>query len=137
MIREDRFVVSRKQFAVDLGTFRGGRLTDHGNGRFTVNARIDAVWYRRKDGETRACVGVLGLWSQSLRELVDVTDPIAVLSAGLDSRYGGDCHGRWDGVSYWGGGGNLETQAKHLAILQPMLANYPEIPEGHDGWWRF
>lgn len=136
MIRSDRFVMSHKQFAVNLATFRDGNLYDHGR-RFTVRARIDAVWFRRKDGQTRACIGVLDLWSQHLKEPVDVTDPIAVLSADLDSRYGGDCHGRWDGASYWGGEGTLAVQAQHLAVLQPMLANYPDIPAGYDGWWKF
>jgi hypothetical protein len=136
VIREPRFLISRKPFAVDLGSFQGGELHDHG-GRFSVHARIDAVWFRRKDGQTRACIGALGLWSQNLREPVDVSDPMAVLSADLDSRYGGDCHGRWDGASYWGGEGVLAVQEQHLALLRPMLDNYPAIPEGYDGWWRF
>lgn len=135
VIREDRFVISRKPFAVDLASYRGGELHDHGS-RFTVHAKVDAVWFRRKDGQTRACIGTLGLWSQNLREPVDVTDPIAVLSADLDSRYGGDCHGRWDGESYWGNV-TLDVQQQHLAILRPMLDEVPSSPSGYDSWWRF
>jgi hypothetical protein len=26
---------------------------------------------------------------------------------------------------------------QHLKILRPMLANYPALPDGYDGWWRF
>jgi hypothetical protein len=133
--REEKFVMSHKPFAVDLATFRDGELYEHGS-RFSVHARIDAVWYRRKDGETRACLGSLGLWSQCLREPVDPLDPAAVLSADLDSRYGGDCHGRWDGIGYWGAE-DLDVQAQHLALLRPMLENFPQVPAGFDGWWTF
>jgi hypothetical protein len=101
-----------------------------------VSASIDAVWYRRKDGQTRACLGTLGLWSHNLLEPVDITDPISVLSADLDSRYGGDCMGRWDGTGYWGSE-RPDVQEQHLAVLRPMLANCPEIPRSYDGWWRF
>jgi hypothetical protein len=135
MKREEKFVMSHKPFAVDLATFRDGELYDHG-GRFSVHAKIDAVWYRRKDGETRACVGVLGLWSQNLKEPVDPLDPVAVLSADLDSRYGGDCWARWDGTGYWGAE-RPETVAQQMALLRPMLENFPEIPDGYDGWWTF
>lgn len=135
MIREDRFLISRKPFAVDLASFRDGELYDHG-GRFSVHAKVDAVWFRRKDGATRACLGVLGLWSQNLKSPVDPLDPVAVLSADLDSRYGGDCYGRWDGHGYWGAE-DPSVVAEHLALLRPMLDNYPAVPEGYSGWYRF
>ena len=127
--------MSHKPFAVDLGSFRDGELYSHGN-RFSVHARIDAVWYRRKDGETRACVGALGLWSQNLKQEVDPADPIAVLTADLDSRYGGDCHARWDGTGYWGAE-EPEVVREHLALLRPMLEDFPVVPDGYDGWWTF
>lgn len=131
MIREDRFVISRKPFAVDLGTLRTvDRVRD--NGSHYYEGRINAVWFRRRRGETVACIGEL--WD--FQDGLPTSDPLQFLAQHTDGRHGGDCHGRWDGASYWGGG-TLETQAKHLAILQPMLANCPEIPAGHDGWWRF
>lgn len=79
MIRDSRFLISRRPYAVDLTSLRGGMETRHD---------------------------------------------------------GGHCDGRWDGKSYWGDV-TLDEQAKHLAVLQPMLAAYPEIPVGYDGWWRF
>lgn len=26
---------------------------------------------------------------------------------------------------------------RHLAVLEPMLANYPTTPPGYDGWWTY
>lgn len=141
MIREDRFLISRKPFAVDLSSFLSGEQTVRDEGtdheRYLYSGRIDAVWFRRKQGTTYACLGSLKLWSHNLRcRIEDTEDPAQVLSADLDSRYGGDCDGRWDGERYWGAQ-KPEVIEQHLALLRPMLANYPEIPAGHNGWWRF
>lgn len=134
MIREDRFLISRKSFAIDLSTLTGDQ---HPRGDLhAFSGTVNAVWYRRKDGVTRACLGTLMLFSHYLPEPLDLTDPTAVLSADLDGRYGGDCHGRWDGERYWGAQ-EPDQMALHLNVLKPMLDNYPQIPAGHDGWWRF
>lgn len=134
MIREDRFLISRKAFAIDLATVTG---TQHPRGDLTAfSGNANTLWFRRSAGVTRACIGSLGLWSHYLPAPLDLADPQAILSADLDGRYGGDCHGRWDGTGYWGAE-DLDVQAQHLAILRPMLANYPDLPENHDGWWRF
>jgi hypothetical protein len=134
MIRDDRFLISRKPFAIDLATVTL-EATER-DGIYWLSGSCQAVWYRRKDGVTRACLGHLGLWAQWLHEAPDLSGPEAMLGSGLDSRYGGDCHGRWDGTGYWGAE-DLEAQAQHLAVLRPMLANYPAIPAGYSGWWRF
>lgn len=134
MIRDDRFLISRKSFAVDLSTVSGEQ---HERGDLVAfSGRANAVWYRRQKGVTRACIGTLMLFSHYLSAPLDLDDPHAILAADLDGRYGGDCHGRWDGTGYWGAE-VPEVQEQHLAILRPMLANNPAIPEGHDGWWRF
>jgi hypothetical protein len=134
MIRADRFLISRKAFAIDLATVTGEQ---HERGdRIAFSGRANALWFRRQNGVTRACIGSLGLWSHYLPDRLNLDDPHAVLSADLDGRYGGDCHGRWDGTGYWGAE-DLDVQAQHLAILRPMLAAYPTIPAGYDGWWRF
>jgi hypothetical protein len=134
MIRETKFLISRKPYAVDLTTVVGRQAG--GVDRVTFSGTCNALWFRRRRGETVACIGTLGLWSHYLREPLDLDDPHAVLSADLDGRYGGDTHGRWDGASYWGNV-TLEQQEQHLAILRPMLANYPALPDGYDGWWTF
>jgi hypothetical protein len=134
MIRQDRFLISHKPYAVDLSTLQGDQ---HERGdRIAFSGSADALWFRRQSGVTRACIGSLKLWSHYLPERLNLADAREVLAADLDGRYGGDCHGRWDGTSYWGNV-TLEQQERHLAILRPMLANYPAIPDGYDGWWRF
>lgn len=122
MIREERFVLSRRQYAVDLNSLD---LTDLD--RITMTA----VWFRRRSGVTVACIG--DLW--------DIQRPAPAtaeefLTRHDDGRYGGDCLGRWDGERYWGAQ-EPEVVERDLALLRPMLANYPEIPDGYVGWWRF
>ena len=134
MIREDRFLISRKSFAIDLATVTGEQQPR--GDLFAFSGRANAVWYRRKDGITRACIGTLGLWDHYLPRLLDLDDAHDVLTADLDGRYGGDCHGRWDGERYWGAQ-EPEIMEQHLALLRPMLANYPTLPDGYSGWWRF
>lgn len=135
MICEEKFLISRKSFAIDLATVTAEQR-ERGN-RWSLSGRANALWYRRRRGVTVACTGTLMLWSHYLTEPVDLNDPRSILSAELDGRYGGDCAGRWDGTSYWGHKVTLAEQEQHLAILHPMLAVYPAVPPGYDGWWRF
>jgi len=127
VIREDRFLISHKPYAVDLTSLRN---TNHEpGGRYW--GVIDAVWFRRRNGVTVACIG--DLWDNQNTAPADARE---FLARHDDGRYGGDCAGRWDGKSYWGNV-TLDQQERHLAILRPMLANYPAIPPGYDGWWTF
>lgn len=134
MIRSDRFLISQKPYAVDLSTLTGEQQPR--GDLIAFSGSINALWFRRKDGVTRACTGTLGLFSHFLSAPLDLDDPHAILAAKLDGRYGGTTRGRWDGDGYWGAE-NPETVAADLAILRPMLANYPNLPPGHSGWWRF
>ncbi|MEU2426961.1 hypothetical protein ABZ619_39115 [Streptomyces sp. NPDC007851] len=134
MNRDTQFLISRKQFAVDLSTLTGDQ---HERGDlFAYSGSVNAVWYRRQGGVTRACIGSLDLWSHYLPRLLDLDDPNDVLTANLDGRYGGDCHGRWDGERYWGAQ-EPAVMEQHLAVLRPMLDRYPLIPDGYDGWWTY
>lgn len=134
MIRDDRFLISQRPYAVDLATLTG-KQDEHGE-RISYSGSVRALWFRRQSGVTRACLGTLGLWALNLPEPIDVDDPHAVLSADLDGRYGAVCEGRWDGEHYWGAQRPEEIE-QHLGVLRPMLANYPALPAGYDGWWRF
>lgn len=136
MIRSDRFLISQKPYAIDLSTVTGEQSQRGDRDTFNFSGAANALWFRRKDGVTRACLGTLMLFGHFLPEPLDLSDPAAILAAKLDGRCGGTCHGRWDGDCYWGAE-NPETVAEHLAILRPMLANYPNLPTGYDGWWRF
>lgn len=134
MIREDRFLISHKAYAFDLSTVVGEQ--NEREGRFTFSGHADAVWYRRKAGSTRACLGTVMLWNHYLKEPLDLSDPRSVLSADLDGRYGGSCQGRWDGERYWGAQEPFRMSLD-LTVLEPMMADYPILPDGYDGWWRF
>ncbi|CAM5263369.1 hypothetical protein [Streptomyces badius] len=132
MDRTDRFLISRKPYAVDLNSLRGHRTdTPQGRNPYYFDGRINAVWFRRRHGVTVACIG--DLWDLQHPAPADARQ---FLEQHHDGRHGGDCHGRWDGDSYWGNV-TLEEQQRHLTILQPMLADYPAIPDGYDGWWTF
>lgn len=137
MIRESEFLISRKPFGIDLSTVTA-ELRAHGGDDpyYNLSGRAEAAWFRRQNGVTRACIGSLMLFRHYLREPVGLDDPHGILSADLDGRYGGDCHGRWDGKRYWGAQ-EPEVMERHLAVLRPMLANYPSLPAGYDGWWTF
>jgi hypothetical protein len=119
MIRTERFLMSRKPYAVRMDSLRprGGSCL-----------QADAVWFRRKSGVTSAHIGTI--WGSQ----VAIQAGIECFLETWDGRYGGDCLGRWNGSGYWGS--ELpETLASHLAILRPMLENFPSIPNGYDGWW--
>jgi hypothetical protein len=122
MRQEERFVQSHRPYAVDLAS-----LHTRGDGRATLGA----VWFRRRRGLTAACVGYLRDHQNPLP-----TDAAEFLARHDDGRYGGVCEGRWDGERYWGSQ-VPDVIAQHLELLRPMLAGYPAIPAGHDGWYRF
>jgi hypothetical protein len=134
MIRETKFLISRKPYAIDLDTVAGSQQPR--GDRWAFRGTCNALWFRRRRNTTIACLGTLDLWSHYLPTALDLDDPTAILSANLDGRYGGDTHGRWDGENYWGAE-KPNLIDLHLAQLRPMLANYPNLPPGYDGWYTF
>lgn len=127
MIREDRFLISRKPYAVDLDSLH---VTEIVEGHTT--ATVNAVWFRRRRGETVAVYGEL--WdhqnppSLSAREFLARHD---------DGRYGGHAMARWDGSTLWAPETSFEVALQRQVVLQRALSAYPEVPEGYDGWWTF
>ena len=134
MIREEKLLISKRPYAVDLESLNkhwhpiDGAESDRG----FWHCRIEAVWFRRRRGETVACSGEL--WDY---QDVEPKDGEAFLLAHEDGRYGGSTEARWDGESIWTAGLTLADQNHCLKILRPMLENYPAVPPGYDGWWRF
>jgi hypothetical protein len=134
--RETRFVLSHRPYAVDLTSLRTKEHTRE-NGTHYYSGTINAVWFRRRRAQgigdmlTVACVGTL--WDYQDEQPADAR---AFLEAHDDGRYGGDCTGRWDGTGYWGQQ-EPDRIAADLALLRPMLANYPFVPDGYEGWWVF
>lgn len=131
MIRTDRFLISKRPYAVDLSSLDARPDGERWDGTPMSTARLGAVWFRRKNGVTAACIGTL--WDIQAPPPADAAE---FLRRHDDGRHGGDCDGRWDGERYWGAQ-RPETIEQHLAILRPMLANYPDVPPGYDGWYRF
>ncbi len=127
MIRTDRFLISKRPYAVDLTSLT---VEDPGP-RGWCWGHVNAVWFRRKQGVTTAHIGTLRNFQRPAPR-----DVHEFLTEFTDGRYGGDCEGRWDGTGYWGAE-RPEDIEQHLAILRPMLAAYPAIPPGYDGWWHF
>ncbi|MEU6365750.1 hypothetical protein ABZ876_08335 [Streptomyces sp. NPDC046931] len=130
MIRESRFLISRQPYAVDLNSLNGTLKATMTTPVYV--GTIDAVWFRRRKGAVVACIGQL--WDFQSVEPADAAEFLARLT---DGRTGGRCHGRWNGRSYWAEDGHREEREGHLAILRPMLADYPALPDGYDGWWTF
>lgn len=140
MIKMEKFLISKGPYAVDLGSFKATWRETRWQGepppgasKGSWHCTIQGVWFRRRRRETVACIG--NLW-WSWKDAPPQTG-LEFMERHTDGRYGGNTHGRWDGSGYWGDGSTLEEQEKHLAILRPMLANYPDVPVGYDGWWRF
>lgn len=130
MNKTDKFLISKRPYAVDLSSF----TTEYhhvARGRDYWDCHIKAVWFRRRRGETVACLG--HLWDFQGDKPATATE---MLERHEDGRYGGSTLCRWDGSTFWGGV-TLEAQERHLAVLRPMLAAYPALPDGYDGWWTF
>jgi hypothetical protein len=134
----DGFAISKRPYAVDLDSFQAEWHEYTWSGEPPPGARkgtwrctIQAVWFRRRSGVTVACIG--DLWDIQTEE---PKTALEMLERHDDGRYGGDTQGRWNGEGYWGNV-TLAEQNEHLEILRPMLAAYPAVPPGFDGWWRF
>jgi hypothetical protein len=136
VIREDRFVLSHRPYAVDLGsltTDRHERQLGDSRGTHYWSGQVGAVWFRKRRGVLVAVVGTL--WDYQDQQPFTAEQ---FLERADDGRYGGTALGRWDGESYWSGcGGRLDVQREHMETLEPMLAAYPELPRGYDGWWVY
>lgn len=131
MRRLDRFLISKRPYAVDLASLRT-RIQTRTDGAHFWTCNVDAVWFRKKNDLLAACVGAL--WDLQAPEPPSVEK---FMEQHTDGRYGGTTMGRWDGERYWGNGVTLETQQEHLEILRPMLEHYPDVPADYDGWWTF
>jgi hypothetical protein len=123
VIRLDEFKLSKRPYAVNMGS-----LTVNEHGR----SHVDAVWFRRRSGLTVACAGTL--WDYQDERPADA---VAFLIAHDDGRYGGNAVARWDRSNLWAPQMPIERAHEYLAVLRPMLAQFPAIPEGWDGWWTF
>lgn len=128
MIRESKFILTHYPYAVDLSSFTPERDEDGARS----GGAIDAVWFRRQKGINIAYIGLL--WGDLNPPPTDAAELLARCRGGRDSIH--LRRGRWDGTGYLGSV-DPDVAAAHLEILRPMLEQYPAVPGGYDGWWRF
>lgn len=123
MIKAERFRIADRPFAVKLDSYR---VTDgYGSGE------VDALWFRRRPGATIACAGVLRDFQSPVQPAVE--EFLATCTA---QDRGGVCAASWNGSRLWCQAGE-EERARYKALLVPMLAAYPAVPPGYDGWYIF
>jgi hypothetical protein len=130
VIREDKFLISHAPYAVDLTVL--GEEIYYGNIQNHYRYTIPAAWFRRRNGHTVACLGFL-----NTSRTTPATLTAQVLGDFTDGRYGGHCKARWDGDNLWAPESSWEQMKEYEEFLRPMLANYPAVPPGFDGWWTF
>ena len=136
MYREDKFVFSHRPYAVDLSSLRI-KISKGWNGEY-AHGEISAVWFRRKNGVTFACVGELhdSQWGAP-------KGAACFLERYEDGCYGGRPFARWDGTGVWYAGQDPEENARHLELLRTVLDAYhadpkaPDLGDRWDYWWRF
>jgi hypothetical protein len=131
MIRQERFLISQRLYAVRLNPMN---MLSEGlpGGHFRIV--VPAVWFRRRHGMTIAVAG--DLWDLQDDRPGTVEEALARHD---DGRYGGDWRARLDdrGRFFTAGPATAWQQQKYLTLLRQMLDHYPAAPDGWDGWWRF
>lgn len=130
-VGREAFKLSRRLYAVrpdSLAVTNAGRTSD---GADLFRVEIEAVWFRRKGGETAACIGTL--WDFQREHPRDAE---SFLLRHDDGRYGAACRSRFNGHNLWTTE-DLPIADADRAFLQGMLGAYPSIPAGFDGWWTF
>jgi len=133
LIEPGGFRIYKTLVAVDLDSFTYGEGDpDRGS--------VRAVWFARKKGVVRACMGHISD-AQCVRSGGQAPATALEFLAAYTSNRGADCVARWDGRSYWGAPerGAMEPAeiVRRLPFLTGMLAGYPAIPAGYNGWWGF
>lgn len=123
MIREDKYVHSHRPYAVKLDSLNISDRSCH---------TVEAIWFRGRVAEPIAVYGAL--WDVQSEAPTDVHD---FLRRHDDGRYGGNAYTRWDGTSLWAPNTEFYTAIERQRLLQVALDNYPNVPEGFDGWWTF
>jgi hypothetical protein len=129
-------VLSHDQFALDLREmFTQTRESG------SVICRVDAVWFRRRKRVLQACAGSLRAWFgpnyADGREPLDAAQ-FAQMADRRNAWASADCQARWDGETFWAQPPmHPDFQRGYLELLEPMLAGFPAVPHGYDGWWRF
>ena len=132
-VNPEDFKPSKRFYAVLLSSLYYYQSVLSPPDRQLFKITIDACWYRLKSGIISAHIGELWDFQYEIPE-----DHVQFLSRHDDGRHGGECRSRLTyGDQFWSIEGDLKQQKMDLEFLSIMLAKYPNIPDGWDGWWRF
>ena len=123
--------MSHRPYAVNPGSLRVRTETRQDGTEYFYGA-IEAAWFRRRSGFTVACLG--RLWDYQDERPSNAEQ---FLANHRDGRYGGSAIARWDGSNLWAPEMRKAKQDQCFELLEPMLANFPAVPPGYDGWWTF
>lgn len=148
MIRMERYVHSRRPYAVRLSTFEVERTEWEWQGAMHVSwrLRIRAGWHRGKVAAPETCLGWL-TWTTS-DDPWRHFDPKDILQRDLaaedavkayaDGRYGGTCIAKSTGRGLWFAD---VTSPRVLQGMREELTEiadaFPQPPAGYSGWWTF
>lgn len=134
-IINERFVPSKKNYAINWDSFT---ITDNREltpGNFVVSAFADAIWATKKKGVSYISKGVLHSTFYMLP--FNHNFGIKEFCEKFDSRYGGDHVCVWDGeIMTTKSPIPLQKMVEYSQILDPVIENLPNVPQGYEGWYR-
>jgi hypothetical protein len=127
MIRAERLAVSRPMYAFAPETFSVRDRT------------VQAVWFRRKKGVLVASTGSYHFFAPGLAEGAYPASYLGWVELHTDNRYGATHLASWDGVALLNSDQPVtpEEASRRVAFLAGMVAGFPQVPTGFDGWWAF
>lgn len=119
MIRQrDKFSFSEFFYAINFDSI------NNSNSVFTT---VDAIWFKKKDGIVAVCKGTLWAMTSNSQTVDDFI-------MNFDGRGGGNTHFKWNGTEMWSVNNVFLDMIEVHRELDPILRNFPAIPEGYTGW---
>lgn len=120
MIKQrDKFSMTEYNYALNFDSFR---YRDNSN-----YAVIDAIWFSTKKGLLTVHKGTLNHLDRNLHSVDDF-----ILN--FNGRYAGSTYFKWNGTDIWSSDSNYQKMVAAHDELDPILQNFPAIPEGYTGW---
>lgn len=140
LIKTDTFKFASTFYALDWDSF------EYEISSKTVTGSVDAVWFKRQNGVTVCCTGVLtDTYNLERNNLVEgsITEAAVkdVFVNQFDGRYGGNTEARWDGENLWAPGLPMKEMMSFASVMDVLLKTfndsntYRQVPAGYVGWY--